>query len=207
MSSRSGLPRARRVRHGHHVTVVRRKSDATYQDVLDLPAGLTGQVIDGELFAHARPASPHAWVASRLGGMLGTPFDRGLGGPGGWHIVDEPELHLGPRPDILVPDLAGWRRARMPRRPSTPFLTLAPDWVCEVSSPSTVGLDRVRKMPIYAREGVGHVWIVDPEAHTIEVFRLEAGRWLFARAVLDEPEAALEPFEAEPLDLAYLWSE
>jgi Uma2 family endonuclease len=184
-----------------------RKSGATYQDVLDLPEGVTGQIIDGELVAHARPASPHAWIASRLGFLLGTPFDRGAGGPGGWHIIHEPELHLGPRPDILVPDLAGWRRERMPRRPTTPFITLAPDWACEVSSTSTAGFDRVRKMPIYAREGVRHVWIVDPTSHTIEVFRAEAEGWLFVRAVLDEAEAALEPFDAVPLDLTYLWSE
>src|SRR5689334_25190870 len=127
-------------------------------------------MFDGELYASPRPAYPHARAAVVLVGKLGGAFDFG-DGPGGWWIYSEPELHFGD--DVLVPDLAGWRRERMPRVPRTPAFTLAPDWLCEVLSPSTARLDRAAKLPVYAREGVKHVWLVDPEARMLEVFRLE----------------------------------
>ena len=111
----------------------------TYQDVLDAPAHLVAEIIDGALYTHPRPAPVHTVASSVLGGELGPPFHRGRGGPGGWWILDEPELHLGE--DVLVPDLAGWRRERMPELPGTAYFTLAPDWVCEVLSSSTRKVD------------------------------------------------------------------
>src|SRR5512140_838478 len=118
------------------------KKSATYEELLALPDTVIGQIVDGELVASPRPASPHTRASSILGNELTGPFDRGRGGPGGWWILDEPEIHLGR--DVLVPDLAGWRRSRLPQLKAEPFFTVAPDWVCEVLSPGTRGVDRVR---------------------------------------------------------------
>src|SRR5262249_43277111 len=137
------------------------KRRATYDDLCAVPDHLVAELIDGELFVSPRPALRHSLVTSRLGAQLGPAFDAPAGspdGPGGWMILYEPELHLGE--DVLVPDLAGWRRIRMPVIPNTSYATLAPDWVCEVLSPSNTALDRARKMPIYAREAVGHAWLI-----------------------------------------------
>ncbi len=179
------------------------KSRATYEDLLDVPANLVAELIDGVLHTSPRPASRHARAASRLGVDLGGPFDRGRGGPGGWIILDEPELHLGG--DALVPDLAGWRRTRMPELPDTAAFTLAPDWVCEVLSPSTAALDRAEKLPIYAREGVGFAWLIDPVAKLLEAFRLDGGRWVVLGTWRDEARVRVEPFEAIEVELAALW--
>jgi Uma2 family endonuclease len=132
------------------------KRRATYQDVLDAPPHKVAEIVDGVLHLSPRPAMPQAQASSAIGGELTGPFQRGRGGPGGWLIIDEPELHL--HADILVPDLAGWRRERMPKLPNAPYVTLAPDWICEVLSPSTSRLDRAEKLPVYAREGVRHAW-------------------------------------------------
>jgi Uma2 family endonuclease len=134
---------------------------------------------------------------------LGSPFHRGRGGPGGWIILDEPELHLGA--DVLVPDLAGWRRERLPEVPDAAFFELAPDWACEVLSPSTSLLDRRRKLPIYAREGVAHVWLVDPKARSVEVFRLSEGSYLYVAVHGEDERVRLEPFAAVELELSALW--
>jgi len=180
---------------------------ATYEDVLAAPRHVVAELIDGELRLHPRPAKPHAAAASRLGAELEPPFGRGKGGgPGGWVILDEPELHLGA--DIVVPDLAGWRRTRMPVLvDDVPYFTLAPDWVCEVLSPSTAKEDRAEKLPIYAREQVGHVWLVDPRLHTLEAMRREGERWLVVGVWKDEARVRAEPFEAIELDLAVLWAD
>lgn len=179
------------------------KKPATYEDLLKVPDHLVAEIVDGELFTSPRPASRHARASSVLGGKLMPPFDIGDGGPGGWWIITEPELHLAP--DILVPDLAGWRRERMPIYPDAAFFTLAPDWVCEVLSPSTGRLDRVRKMPKYASNGVMHLWLVDPLQRTLEVYRLEGSRWLLMGGHGGEDKVRAEPFEAIELDLALLW--
>src|ERR1700690_1278142 len=147
------------------------KRRATYEDLLAVPDRRVAEIIDGVLVTMPRPAALHAWASSSLGGELHGPFMRGRGGPGGWILLDEPELHL--HGDVLVPDLAGWRRERMPELPDAPAFELAPDWVCEVLSPSTAATDRAQKMPIYAREGVGHAWLVGPIARTPEDCRLE----------------------------------
>jgi len=180
------------------------KKSATYADLEALPENLVGEIIDGELIASPRPASRHARASSVLGGLIGSPFDFGGGGPGGWIILFEPELHLGG--DALVPDLAGWRRERMPQMPDVAAFTLAPDWVCEVSSPSTGALDRARKLPVYAREHVSHVWLVDPGPRTLEVFRREGGGWLLLTTFDGDRKVRAEPFDAVEIDLALLWA-
>lgn len=176
---------------------------ATYADLEALPPHLVGEIVDGELFASPRPASAHALASSEMGTDLGSAFSRGRGGPGGWWIVDEPELHLGA--DVVVPDLAGWRRSRLPRWPDTAALDLAPDWICEILSPSTHRLDRIAKMPIYAREGVGHAWLVDPRAETVEVFRNEGGRWVLIQVAAGEALLQAEPFDAVAFEMGPWW--
>lgn len=180
------------------------KRIATYQDVLDAPEHMVAELIDGELFLSPRPGGPHASVASVLGAELIPPFQHGRRGPGGWIIVDEPELHLGER--VLVPDLAGWRRARMPHVPETEAFTVVPDWVCEVASKSTEKLDRKRKLPVYAAAGVGHVWLLHPRNRTLEVLRRHDGHWLHVGYYSDSDEVRAEPFDDVELELAILWS-
>ena len=180
---------------------------ATYQDVIDAPPHMVAEIVDGELFLSPRPAFPHAVASSQIGADLLSRFGRGSGGggpgPEGWWIIDEPELRFGE--DTLVPDLAGWRRERMPVPADVPFVRLAPDWVCEVLSPSTAGLDRVRKMRVYAREGVPHLWLVDPLGRTLEVYRRQEGHWLVAATFAWDTEVRAEPFEAESFDMKEWW--
>jgi Uma2 family endonuclease len=180
------------------------KRRATYEDLLAVPKHLVAQIIHGVLVTQPRPASRHALASSILGSELTGPFHQGKGGPGGWILLDEPELHL--HGDILVPDLAGWRRERMPELPDATAFELAPDWVCEVLSPSTAATDRAEKLPIYARERVGHVWLVDPVAKTLEACRLENGRWMLLGTWRDDAKVRVEPFEAFELELAGLWA-
>jgi Uma2 family endonuclease len=179
---------------------------ATYADLQAVPDHRVAEIIDGVLHVSPRPASPHARASSLLTIDLGSAFYRGRGGPGGWVILDEPELHLGPEPDVLVPDLAGWRRERMPEVPDVPAFTLAPDWVCEVLSPSTEAMDRAEKMPVYARECVVHVWLVDPVLQTLEVLRLEGAGWLLLATYHGDRAVRAEPFHAIELDLAGIWA-
>jgi len=179
---------------------------ATYEDVLDAPPNMIAEVIDGELRLQPRPAKPHAAASSALGEELGAPFKRGRGGPGGWIILDEPELHLGL--DILVPDMAGWRRTRMPRLVADePFFTLAPDWVAEVLSPSTSKYDRTDKLQIYQREAVAWVWLIDPLLHTLEVLRREDEGWTLRGTWSDDQRVRAEPFDAIELELGVLWAD
>ena len=176
---------------------------ATYRDVIDAPEHMVAEIVDGSLYTHPRPAPPHALASSSLGGELSNPFQRGRGGPGGWWIIDEPELHLGE--DILVPDLAGWRHERMPEFPDTAFFTLAPDWVCEVLSPSTRDLDRHGKRPVYAREGVGHLWFIDPGARDLEAFEPREGEWILIATARNDDSVSISPFEAITFPLDALW--
>ena len=176
---------------------------ATYDDLRALPPNVVGEIVGGRLIVTPRPASPHARASSRLGGALDGPFDRGKDGPGGWVLLDEPELHL--HGEVLVPDLAGWRRERMPHLPDAAAFEIAPDWVCEVLSPSTAAVDRTEKLPIYAREGVAHVWLVDPIERILEVFRLERGFWTLQLAASGERGVRAEPFDAVELELGALW--
>ena len=180
---------------------------ATYADVLAAPAEQIAQILGGELHLHPRPARRHTRSASTLGAHLLIEADFGRDQQGGdWVIRYEPELHLGR--DVLVPDLAGWRVERFPGDDDDdePYFTVAPDWVCEVLSPSTMRVDRVLKMPVYAREGIGHVWLVDPRDRFIEVFRRSAnGYELVGTWGGDEGPFALEPFEKIPLPAAAFW--
>ena len=180
-----------------------KRREATYGDLVALPDDVVGQIVEGELHAAPRPAIDHQRASSILGSDLVNPFDRGRGGPGGWWIVDEPELHLGG--NVLVPDLAGWRRERLPALPREAFFTLAPDWVCEVLSPATARLDRLKKLAIYAREGIGHAWIVDPALETLEVFRRQAEAWLLVLTAGGDEVVRAEPFDAIELSLTGLW--
>ena len=181
------------------------KRRATYEDVLAAPEHLVAEIVDGELVLSPRPAARHSVVASALGGELIPPFGRGRGGPGGWIILLEPELHLDD--DLVVPDLAGWRRERMPAVPDEAYFTLAPDWICEVLSRSTEQLDRTRKLGIYARAGVRHVWLVNPAWRTVEVMRLHEGHWLAIATYSTDERARVEPFEAIELALGALWAD
>jgi Uma2 family endonuclease len=185
---------------------------ATYADLQAVPATKVAELIRGTLYVMPRPAARHARASSALGVELGGPFDRGRGGPGGWWILDEPELHF-PDPtapgeeDALVPDLAGWRRERLPALPDVAAFTLAPDWICEVLSKSTEQHDREVKMPVYARAGVRHAWLIDPVAKTLEVYTLGAeGIW--GEAVISSGGDVVRavPFDAVGLDLSALWT-
>ncbi len=177
---------------------------ATYKDLFDLPENIVGEIIGGELHTHPRPAPKHVRAYSALGGSIGNPFDFGNEGPGGWWILDEPELHLGD--DILVPDLAGWRRERMPTLPETAWFELAPDWICEILSPSTARVDRILKMPIYARENVRHLWLVDPDLKTLEIYQLNTDKqWTLLATLKDEDPVSQPPFDAIEFSLGVLW--
>jgi len=183
---------------------------ATWADLEAVPTHLVAEIIDGTLYTSPRPAPRHAQAAWALGGEFYGAGSPGARGPAGWRILPEPELRFGPeKQEAMVPDLAGWRLERMPALPQQAFITLAPDWVCEILSPSTVRFDRTKKMPTYAREGVRHAWLLDPITRTLEVYTLGAdGRWILA-GVQDDGEGPVraEPFEALELDLTVLWSE
>ena len=176
---------------------------ATYQDVLNTPPHKVAEIVEGTLYIQPRPAMSHATASSRLLGRIGTPFDLGDGGPGGWWIIFEPELHTGE--DILVPDFAGWRHGRMPEPPTGAYSTLVPDWVCEVLSPSTRRLDLGGKRAVYAREGVGYLWLVDPDAQSLEAFKLRDTEWVLIDALYGSVAVSLPPFEAISFDLGDLW--
>ncbi|MCX8049874.1 MAG: Uma2 family endonuclease [Methylohalobius sp.] len=182
------------------------KRRASYEEILNLPEHLVGEILGGKLYTHPRPAPKHARASSAIGGMLGDHYDWGRG-PGGWWILDEPELHLGG--DILVPDLAGWRRERLPTLPETAGFELPPDWICEVLSPTTARLDRAVKMPIYARYGVPHLWLIDPDLKTLEVYAIHhtqsTPHWLLLATLEGEASVRQPPFDAIEFSLATLW--
>lgn len=184
---------------------VEKKRRATYQDVLDAPEHKVAELIDGALVLSPRPGEPHTIVASVLGTLLGAPFGEGIGGPGGWLILDEPELHFasGRDKDVLVPDLAGWRVDRLPV--NTSYRTVVPDWICEVLSKSTRQIDRTKKMPIYAQAGVEYAWLMHPGFRTLEVFQAKKHRWGAAVVHRGDVCVRAQPFDAVELDLARLW--
>jgi Uma2 family endonuclease len=179
------------------------KKDATYADLCAVPDNFVAEILGGELYASPRPSPPHGHAAGVLFLELGGPFQKRMPGPGGWWFHPEPELHFGA--DVVVPDIAGWRRERMPKVPDGAYFTLPPDWLCEVLSPSTEAIDRRKKLPIYAREGVGHVWLVDPLEGTLEVLRLESQRWSLVARHEGQAGVRAEPFDAIELALRELW--
>ncbi len=182
------------------------RREATYQDLLAVDDRLVAEILNGELHTSPRPGSQHALAATVMGADLTVPFHGSGGGPrgpGGWWLLYEPELHLGPQ--VVVPDLAGWRVARMPVFPSVPAFDIPPDWVCEVTSPRTTRIDRVDKMPIYGKAGVSHLWLVDPLARTVEAYRLEDERWVVLATRGGDDRVRIEPFEAIELELGRWW--
>ena len=181
------------------------KRKAGYEDLLTLPNNVVGEILNGQLHTSPRPSPRHALAYSSLGFALGGPFHQGIGGPGGWWIIDEPELHLAA--EILVPDLAGWRRERMPELPESAWFEMAPNWVCEIPSPSTAQIDRHVKMPIYARAGVGHLWLVDPEVRTLEAYAIgNDGLWTLLTTIANDDPVQLPPFDAVSFSLNGLWT-
>ena len=179
------------------------KKHATYADLVAVPENFVAEILGGELYASPRPIFSHARIASALDVLLGGPFRFGINGPGGWLIVAEPELHLDA--DVLVPDLAGWRVERASAASAMDYPTIAPDWICEVLSPSTETIDRTKKLKIYAREGVRHAWLLSPLLSTLEVLRQEGRRWSLVATHAGSERVRAEPFEAIDLELKAVW--
>ncbi|MFN3594134.1 MAG: Uma2 family endonuclease, partial [Thiobacillaceae bacterium] len=177
---------------------------ARYEDLFDLPEHLVSQIINGRLVTHPRPAPKHARAYSSLGEELMGPYDKGRNGPGGWWILDAPEIHLAG--DILFPDLAGARRERMPQLPETAWFDLAPDWGCEILSPATARIDRTDKMPVYASWGVTHLRLVDTDLRTLEVYVNRDGLWLLLAKLSENADVCPPPFDAITFGLAALWA-
>ncbi len=177
-----------------------------YEQLMELPEHVTGEILNSELYTMSRPSGRHAGASSSLGMRIGPPFRFGDNGPGGWWIIDEPEIHFIRNQEVAVPDLAGWRRERMPNVPDDHRFEIVPDWLCEILSPSTAKKDRVVKLPIYARYGVPYVWIVDPLAQTLEAFELREGHWTLIAALKDDDPVAVPPFDAVTFSLADLWA-
>ncbi|MFZ4701548.1 MAG: Uma2 family endonuclease [Candidatus Methylumidiphilus sp.] len=177
-----------------------------YEKLNDLPETITGEIIDGELFTQPRPTGRHGLVEGSLNIRLGGPFHFGDGGgPGGWWIIPEPEIHFVRDTVVVVPDLAGWRRESMPAIPDDHRFEFVPEWVCEILSPSTMQKDRIKKLPLYARFGVAHAWLVDPVAQTLEAFSLTDGKWLLVATLKDDDPVSVPPFEATTFSLSDLW--
>ena len=176
-----------------------------YEQLEALPENLVGEIINGVLHAHPRPAGPHALAGSRLGADIEGPYSRGKGGPGGWWIIDEPEVHFARDTEVAVPDIAGWRKERMPRVPQDHRFEIVPDWICEILSPSSAKLDRTEKMPLYAKYGVAYVWLVDPLSKMLETFELIDERWSMMGVFKDEDRVQIKPFDEIKLELSDLW--
>lgn len=181
------------------------KQKATYNDLYNVPDNMTGEIIDGELHAMPRPSPKHAKVISDLGVIIGGPYRFGRGGPGGWIILYEPELQLGEH--TLVPDLAGWKKERFPSSVTTNWIGVSPDWICEVLSPSTIRLDKTKKMPIYAKHNVNYLWLIHPIDKTLDVFKLVSGGWHLLNAFVENDIVKAEPFQEIEINLGELWLE
>ena len=185
--------------------VIQVVENATYQDVLDAPEHRVAELIHGKLYLMSRPAGPHARAASRLGMLIGNPFDLGVGGPGGWLVLGEPELHLIKDIKVMVPDLAGWKLETMAQPPQDHKFTVMPDWICEVLSPSTRKKDLDLKAPEYAEAGVEHLWMVDPAAQTLQAFELQAGEWAQIAELKNNDTVCVSPFDATTFSLGNIW--
>lgn len=166
-----------------------------YEELINLPESLTGQILNGQLYAHPRPSGKHVLVSSNLGIEIGGPYHRGKGGPGGWWILQEPEVHFVLDEQVAVPDVAGWRKERMPTIPDGHKFDIVPDWICEVLSPSTESIDREIKKPLYARSGVQYLWLISPKSKTLEAFKLVAGDWAAQGVFSGNEKVCIEPFE------------
>jgi Uma2 family endonuclease len=178
---------------------------ATLADLDALPPGIVGEIIEGVLYTMTKPRAPHQRTTLKIGGSIGDPFDDGRGGPGGWWIITEPGIELPNNTKEISPDVAGWRRERLPKLPRKEPIRVVPDWVCEILSPTTRRHDLLHKLPYYAKVGVAHLWFVDLEARVVTVQRLEAGRWVTIGAYSDETEVRIEPFDVVMLNVASWW--
>lgn len=176
---------------------------ATYADLQAVPPHLVAEIIHGALVTHPRPAPRHAGATFALGSRIGPGYQDGVGGPGGWIFFSEPELHLAG--NVVVPDIAGWRRERLASFPPTAFFELAPDWICEVISDSTEHYDKNAKRGIYGEAGVPFLWLLDPRGKLLEVFQLAAAKWLLFQTFTGNDQVCAVPFEATPFPLGQLW--
>ena len=179
------------------------KKEATYEDLYTVPENTTGEIINGELIVTPRPSRKHIYTASRLDKEIGLPYELGRGGPGGWIILVEPEIKLGEH--TMVPDLAGWREERYPDEEPHNWISVPPDWVCEILSPGNWKVDRIDKMPIYAQHGVPYLWLADPINKTLEVFRLKEGEWVVAGLYAGDAKVRAVPFVEIEINLSDLW--
>lgn len=179
-----------------------RSFDELWEALLDVPEGFIGEIVDGEIVETQRPDHPHVGATSDLGVLLGAWFRFGIGGPGGWVILDEPGIRFGDQ--LRVPDLAGWRADRFVAPESGPYVVV-PDWICEALSPRTARADRTEKLPLYAQHGVRHVWLLDAVAQTLEVYRREGASWLLVATFGGGAKVRAEPFDAVELDLSMVW--
>ena len=170
-----------------------------------LPHDLTGEIVDGQLHATPRPGPQHVRAASVLVMDIGPPFHRGRGGPGGWQIIAEPEVHFIRKIELTVPNIAGWRRERLPSMPKTAFFEIVPDWICEIASPSTGRYDRHTKLPAYERHGVPIVWLLHPVQRWLEVHVLEDGGYACSGRIEGDAPIRQPPFEVVAIDVP--WSE
>lgn len=179
------------------------KKLAIYEDLYDIPENMIGEIVNGELLLTPRPAPRHMNAVTILSEEIGPPYRSGRGGPGGWIFLFETEVRLGEH--IVVPDLAGWRKERFPAALESNWLPVTPDWVCEVLSPGTFRNDKVIKMPLYATHGVGHIWLIDPMAMSLDAFRLESGRWSLLASFSENDKVRVEPFQEIEINLGSLW--
>lgn len=179
------------------------KEKTAYEKWMELPDNVIGEILAGELHVSPRPAPKHSHASSILLGEIMRPFHRGQGGPGGWIILFEPEVHINSH--IFVPDLGGWKRSKLPQIPDEPFFSTIPDWICEVLSPSTTALDKTKKMPLYAELGVNHFWLIDPIARTLEVYVNDQLNWKLLKTYANEDKVRAAPFDAIEFDLSALW--
>jgi Uma2 family endonuclease len=164
-----------------------------------------GEIIDGELHVQPRPRFGHGRANTFLGHHIGGSFDFDDDGPGGWWIIVEPGIELPGAPEVS-PDLAGWRRERMPTPPEVEPIRVTPDWVCEVLSPSNARWNRLKKFPFYARVGVRWLWVIDPRERTLEVRKLDNGLWTVLQVFGEEEENRAEPFSAVGIPLSRMWT-
>jgi Uma2 family endonuclease len=180
------------------------KQRATYDDLFSVPENMIGEIINGELIVTPRPSRKHTYAASALDKRIGAPYQYGeTGGPGGWIIIVEPEIGLGEH--TLVPDLAGWKKERFPSDEPHNWISVPPDWVCEILSPGTFRTDKIKKMPLYGQYGVPHLWLIDPVAKTLEIFRLESGRWMVVTVFAEDDSVRAEPFQDIEFNLNDIW--
>ncbi len=175
-----------------------------YEDLVNLPASLTGEILNGQLYAHPRPSGKHVLAASNLGIEIGGPYHRGKDGPGGWWILQEPEVHFVLDEEVAVPDVAGWRKTTMPAIPDGHKFIIVPDWICEILSPSTESIDRDIKKPLYARFGVSYLWLIHPTNRKLEAFRLVEGDWESQGVYSGTDIFCVEPFESVEIRLDQL---